>query len=507
MELGDELSDDVDATGAAAPPPRRRGAPVPGAAIGGGRYRLLAEHGGTHNLQFWQARDTRLERDVAITIVPTEPDAKISSAEQNDILTRTLRLGKIASPGLTRVLDVTRSGQLGLIIAEWTPGASLREACEGEPNGYASARAVAALAEAAEEAHSGGSTLSIEHPDQIRISTDGKAVLAFPGSHSGSDVESDVRGLGAVLYALLTGRWALGTADAGAGGLEPAVRGDKGKLVDPSDIHPELPFEISAVALRALGADRGVRTAAAVAHVLEQASAGYGEADYIAPVRLGQKTVEVDPEQNKRTFIALGVLGTVTVLLFALIGSWIMGLLAGGGSDTSLSDQGFGFAPSSAAATTTGKAPELEGIPLFATNADVFSPTGTPDNADSAGFAIDNDEATKWSTDSYAAQFPAYKEGVGLLVTLPKTSRVLTATVMTDLPGTVVEIRTARSSSPASLSDTTLVSSPTTLKAGENEIKLNAPDEVRYVIVWVTKLADPKRQSSIIEVSFTQPQQ
>ncbi|CAM3828789.1 protein kinase family protein [Smaragdicoccus niigatensis] len=506
MEVGDELSDDVEATGAAAPPPRRRGALVPGAAIGGGRYRLLAEHGGTHNLQFWQARDTRLERDVAITIVPTEPDAKISNSEQNDILTRTLRLGKIASPGLTRVLDVTRSGSTGLVIAEWTPGASLREACEGEPNGFAAARAVAVLAQAAEEAHGDGSTLSIEHPDQIRISADGKAVLAFPGSHSGSDVESDVRGLGAVLYALLTGRWALGTADAGAGGLEPAVRGDNGKLVDPSDIHPDLPFEISAVALRALGADRGVRTAATVQHVLEQASAGYGEADYIPPVRLGQKPVEVDPEQNKRTFIALGVLGVVTVVLFALIGSWIMGLLAGGGNDTSLSDQGFGFATSSTT-TTTGKAPEPEGIPLFATGADVFSPKGSPDNADSAGYAIDNDESTKWSTDSYAAQFPSYKEGVGLLLTLPKTSRILTATINTDSPGTVVEIRTARSSSPENLSDTTLVSAATTLQSGENEIKLNAPDEVRYVIVWITKLADPKKQSSIIEVSFTTPQQ
>src|SRR5690349_18181404 len=216
MELGYELSDDVEATGAAAPPSRRRGALVPGAAIGGGRYRLLAEHGGTHNLQFWQARDTRLERDVAITIVPSEPDAKISTSEQNDILTRTLRLGKVASPGLTRILDVTRSGAIGLVIAEWTPGQSLRQACESGSDPIASARAVAFLAEAAEEAHSDGSTLSIEHPDQIRISSDGKAVLAFPGSHAGSDVESDVRGLGAVLYALLTGRWALGTADAGA---------------------------------------------------------------------------------------------------------------------------------------------------------------------------------------------------------------------------------------------------------------------------------------------------
>ncbi len=502
------MSDDVEATGAAANPPRRRGALVPGASIGGGRYRLLSDHGETHGMQFWQAHDTRLERDVALTLVPMEPDARISAAEQTDILTRTLRLGRISSPGMTRVLDVVKSGLLGIVVAEWTPGQSLREACEGGDDPIAAARAVSVLAQAAEEAHDNANTLSIEHPDQIRISNDGLAVLAFPGTHGASDVESDVRGLGAVLYAMLTGRWPLGSGDAAIGGLEPAVRGDNGRIVDPATIHPDMPYEISAVTMRALGADRGVRTAATVQHVLEQACEGYSDTDFVPAVRIGQKVVEVSPERNRRTWMVLAGLGAVTILLLGFIGSWLMGLLAGGPTGgSSLADQSFGLTSASAAPGEPGptsKPAEPDGSPLIATNVAVYSPDGEADNPDDAGLAIDNDNKTKWQTDQYFQNFPALKDGVGLILTLPKESRVLNAIIETDTPGSVVEIRTARSSNPASINDTKRVGGAE-LKDGINNIKVNVNEDVRYVIVWITSLPKPLNQTSLIEVSFTQP--
>ncbi len=49
---------------------------IPGAVIGGGRYRLLVFHGGPPTLQFWQALDTALDRQVALTFV--DPDATLS---------------------------------------------------------------------------------------------------------------------------------------------------------------------------------------------------------------------------------------------------------------------------------------------------------------------------------------------------------------------------------------------------------------------------------------------
>ncbi|GAB17321.1 hypothetical protein GOEFS_026_00010, partial [Gordonia effusa NBRC 100432] len=45
---------------------------VPGAAVAGGRYRLLDPHGGTRGLQFWRALDINLDRDVALTFVDAD---------------------------------------------------------------------------------------------------------------------------------------------------------------------------------------------------------------------------------------------------------------------------------------------------------------------------------------------------------------------------------------------------------------------------------------------------
>ena len=55
---------------------------VPGASVGGGRYRLLVFHGGPPGLQFWQALDTALDRQVALTFV--DPDRTLPAEQVQD---------------------------------------------------------------------------------------------------------------------------------------------------------------------------------------------------------------------------------------------------------------------------------------------------------------------------------------------------------------------------------------------------------------------------------------
>ena len=75
----------------------------------------------------------------------------------------------------------------------------------------------------------------IDHPDRVRISINGDAVLAFPATLADADSTSDVRGLGAMLYSLITARWPLADPSAGpVGGLLPAGAGADGNIVEPS---------------------------------------------------------------------------------------------------------------------------------------------------------------------------------------------------------------------------------------------------------------------------------
>src|SRR5690606_30245375 len=332
---------------------------IPGASVAGGRYRLLASHGAARGLKFWQALDIKRDREVALTFVDADQKATDNNGQDGPqaILSRTLRLGRINSPGLARVLDVVRGSSGGIVVAEWTPGRSLREMAETVPSPIGAARAIRALASAAELAHRGGGALSIDHPDRVRISASGDAVLAFPGTLGDADAQSDVRGLGAMLYALITARWPLrpgGVSGAAAtvGGLRLADFGPDGTPVEPRQIRPEVPFEISAVAVRSLESDKGVRTAATVQHVLEQASVVDQKTDFIPVLRLGPRQQPLgddslaDPEllaqereRSQRMLWVMVGLGVLAALVVGVVIWWMVSIFAPGASDAPLDEQ------------------------------------------------------------------------------------------------------------------------------------------------------------------------
>ncbi|WP_083577505.1 murein biosynthesis integral membrane protein MurJ [Rhodococcus tukisamuensis] len=518
--------------GAADTAPRQPRGPklIAGASVAGGRYRLLAPHGGSRGLKFWQAHDIKLDREVALTFVDAEQRAGTGAEVAEDpqaVLSRTLRLGRINSPGLARVLDVVRGSSGGIVVAEWTPGRSLKEMSETTPSPIGAARAIRALASAAEAAHRSGGALSIDHPDRVRISAAGDAVLAFPATLADADAPTDVRGLGAMLYALITARWPLGEpgapADAPAGpvgGMPPADRGSDGVPVEPRVIRPEVPFEISAVAIRALEQGSGIRTAATVQHVLDQASVVDQKTDLMPALRLGQRPAGAsghalsDPEQaaaerlkSNRMVMALAALGVLTVIVLAFLGWWLANALAGGGSSEPLNEQNIGLTTSAAepdgnTTTAASAAPPAAAVPVKPAGATVYSPQGSPDNPSTAGLAVDGNTATKWSTDTYFQQFPSFKTGVGLMVDLAEPTAVRDVWIDSPSAGTTVEIRTAPGANSA-LDQTQLIGTAV-LGKGVTTIPVTTDGNVGRILVWVTKLSEDggKVQSSISEVGF-----
>ncbi|SDJ10505.1 putative peptidoglycan lipid II flippase [Rhodococcus triatomae] len=515
----------------ATPPPRGPRGPklIPGASVAGGRYRLLTPHGGARGLQFWQALDVKLDREVALTFV--DADQRVTSTGPEGpqaILSRTLRLGRINSPGLARVLDVVRGSSGGIVVAEWTPGRSLREMADTKPSPIGAARAIRALAAAAETAHRAGGALSIDHPDRIRISITGDAVLAFPGTLADADSASDVQGLGAMLYALITSRWPLGAPGASGtprsgtvGGMRLADRDSSGQPIGPRVIRPEVPFEISAVALRSLEPNGGIRTAATVQHILDQATVVNDKTELIPALRLGQRADGAaghslaDPEavaeekrKSNRMLVALAGLAVITIVVLALLGFWLANFLTGSSSNAPLSQQEFGLtteAEAPAEEPAGGDAPPPPAAataPVQAERVAVFSPQGTPDSAAAARFVLDGDPATVWSTDAYFQPFPALKNGVGLMVTLPEPTRLANVWINSPTPGTEVEIRSA--AAPDQTLDQTQVVGTATLGGGVTEIPVTTDTPTRNVLVWITGLstADGRNQSTIADLGF-----
>lgn len=485
---------------------------IPGATIAGGRYRLLVSHGGPEHLQFWQATDTALDRQVALTFVA--PDATLSDQQVQDILDRTQRLSQIDMPGVARVLDVLKIAAGGLVVSEWIRGGSLAEVAATNPSPIGGARAIQSLAAAAEVAHRNGVALSIDHPSRIRVSIDGDVALAFPATLPDATPDDDIRGIGASLYALLVNRWPLPETGEPSG-LAPADLDPAGQPVEPRSVDRDIPFQISAASAHAVQEGGGIRSAPTLLNLLQQATAIADRTDHLAPVDEGgpatpDATWTSDPEdpdeaaarRRRNLTIGLSVAGVivvVAVILLATVLSRIFGDVGSGLGGDELGLNAPSASQSQSPTTATGSA-------LKPTRATVFSPEGEADAPDAASLAIDGDTTTVWPIDTYTdpVPFPNFKNGVGLMLQLPEPARIGSVTVNLNSTGTAVQIRSSSSATPSSLEDTTALTEPTTLKPGSNTIQVDDAEPTSNVLVWVSTLGqvDGASRSDIAEITL-----
>ncbi len=480
---------------------------IPGATIAGGRYRLLVFHGGPPHLQFWHALDTALDRQVALTFV--DPDAVLPDSELQEILTRTMRLSKVETPGIARVLDVARTGSGGLVVSEWIRGGSLAEVAETSPSPIGGARAIQSLAAAAEAAHLAGVALSIDDPSRVRVSIEGDVVLAFPATLPDATPEDDIRGIGAALYALLINRWPL--PDSGLhSGLAPADLDAAGQPVEPQSVDGDIPFQISAAAARAVQEEGGISTAPTLLNLLQQATAVADRTEYIAPVdeptesadRSAAGGLDTEAAARRRKGIIIGVAagGVVVVLALVLLATILSRIFGNVGDGLGRDELGLNSPGSSTEQSAAGGAATK---PVRAT---VFSPEGEADAPADAGLAIDGNPSTVWPTDTYSdpAPFPGFKNGVGLMLQLPRSTAIGSVTLDVSSVGTAVQIRGSDSASPSTLEDTTALTDPVTLKKGSNTIEIDDPKATPYVLVWISTLGtvDGKSRTDIGEITL-----
>ncbi|MDQ3887344.1 MAG: protein kinase family protein [Actinomycetota bacterium] len=472
---------------------------TPGAVLGPGRYRLVNEVGRDDRCaaQLWRGLDTVLERDVALTLFIAEPGNTVAVTEIRTAVQQALSTARLDTPGAARVLDilepepVNAGPPVAAVVAEWTEGRDLVEYIQaGLPEPSVAASMLAPLARAVDDAHRAGLVLGSDHPQRIRITAESRARLAFPGPPVGTQAHDDIRGLGAVLYLVLTGHWAL---DDGPPALPAAPRGPEGNVVSPRSLRPTVPLELSTLAVRSLAGSSagGVHTGAAVLRVLER-SMTIGQAEVQSTNGAADRkpvwhAPEEDPPPSRehRTKLGIGVAALVVATL--LIIGWVGGQVASVFSEDETTPPAVVINdPQSANGVPPAPPPagpvEIKDVAVYDAQGD-----GDPDNPEDVDLLVDGDPDTSWSTDNYFQQFPAYKPGVGVLVTLTESVTLSSVSLVSPSAGTVVQIRSAPSANPDF--DETTVIGTATLNEGRTQIPLQAAPPTRYLIVWITRLA------------------
>jgi hypothetical protein len=538
--------------------PAGEGAARSAGALIASRYRLLERAGEDTSVhaEFWRARDTVLQRDVGLTLLrhTGEPG---ETARAADMVGRALRWGRFEHPGCARLLDVLRRDNswdsgglpedvLALAVTEWVPGRSLAEAAASGPLRTASVLGmVDPLAQAAEAAHRQGLVLGCAHPRRVRITPEGRARLAFALPRPQLTPADDVQGLGALLYTLLTGHWPLSGTDAELAGLPPAPRDLRGVVVPPTMVRPGLIVEVSALAMGALGvaAPHGqVHTAAGVQKVLAELLATEQEAALLPPPDDGAaqdpdevwriEDAEPDTAERRRKVgigmagLGIGVVGVLTYVSIQ-VGSALGLTSSESGPPITLTTPAppAAAAPSVPGAAVPGAAsPAVPGVaapgapvpgtaaqgdqdaPVTAdrqaevhpTAVQVFDPTGDPDNTGRVARVMDDDPSSTWNTYIYRRQFPALKNGVGIMVSFASPVQLATLTIGSQSAGTQLQIRSAPS--PDASFAQTIPIGQTTIASDSTTVSLAGSQPVQNVLVWITKLGGGGDQN-VTEIS------
>jgi serine/threonine protein kinase len=330
-----------------------------------GKYQVLRLLGTGGQARTYVALDPDLKRQVVLKLYFRAE----TSAQQEQVLREGRALARVQSPYVGRCLSAERDADRVWLVLEYIPGRTLGAILkEGPPEATEVTRLVSRLAEGLAAVHASGLLHRDLKPSNVLIGDDGvprlidfglAVPLASEDLHAVSgtlsymapeqargqgervDTRTDVFGLGAVLYELITGQPPFKDPDPTR--LLELARG--GRVTPPREINPTISGAVEAICLKALAPDPAQRYASA---------AELGQ----ALDRLAQPRRRLGPVLSLAVLVLLGVV------------SWGLGLLpfpphrlgktpgtAPGAEPRSEADSGQDAKPISPRGTLTGSDP------------------------------------------------------------------------------------------------------------------------------------------------------
>jgi serine/threonine-protein kinase len=486
-----------------------------------GRYELEAKLGSGGMSTVYLARDTTLDRQVAVKVMHRE------MSEQADQLERFRQearaVAKLSHPNVVAVIDAGEDGGHPYIVFEYVEGETLKQRI----NRLGALDAQEALAYAIEIARG----LTVAHarnmvhrdikPQNVLIDSEGRAKLTdfgisrqleqdgmtatgrvlgttdyvAPEQAMGHPVDqrSDVYSLGVVLYEMLVGQVPF-HADSQVG---VAMKHVNEELPDVQQRRPELSAAAAMVVERATAKDPAGRyqqvgemiddLSTALEVEAARAGAATGEAtSVLEAVPPGERKLSSGSGRWSRLALVLLLLGFAAAIAAVVLISSGNGPGGGGGA---LNGKGKQVAISSASD---------------------YDPQGDgEEDPETVGLAVDgNPTGTAWSsehydTDTFAGTKTGPDPGVGLYVTTKSTARPQEMIVRTPTPGWDAQVFAAASGPPEELSEWGEPIADITDAQGLEEVELHLGSPAKYFLIWFNRAATARDQEGRYQVEIS----
>jgi eukaryotic-like serine/threonine-protein kinase len=484
-----------------------------------GRYKLEAKLGSGGMSTVYLARDTTLDRQVAVKVMHRE------MSEQADQLQRFRQearaVAKLSHPNVVAVIDAGEDGGHPYIVFEYVEGETLKQRI----NRVGALDAQEALAYAIEIARG----LTVAHarnmvhrdikPQNVLIDSEGRAKLTdfgisrqleqdgmtatgrvlgttdyvAPEQAMGHPVDqrSDIYSLGVVLYEMLVGQVPF-SADSQVG---VAMKHVNEELPDVQQRRPELSAAAAMTVERATAKDPGERYQT-VGELIDDLSTALE----VEAARAGSTTGEatsvleaVPPAERK--LAGGGRWSRVAVLLLLLVAGGVLAAVL-------LISSGNGPGGGGGALKDKGK-------PVALAEASDYDPQGDGEEDPGAvGLAIDgNPTGTAWTSEHYDdAEFAGTKSGpnpgVGLYL-VAKAPASPKEMIIRGAAGWDAEIYASASGPPEEVSKWgEPVGNVSDAKSFE-EVELHLPSSAKYFLVWFTKAAPSQDQEGRYRIEIS----